>query len=271
MYKDPNGELAWWVLPVIFAAVYGTVNTVINHQQGNIQNFGQGLGYFALGALNGFITGLGWSAGIAGVQAASTLAKVAGGTMLAAKGVNAISTIASFAANPENAWQIMWGKAYVENIQQALLRNTWEGLQSWAGYNYTQFRNAAGDVDLVERWGGAIFAISENVTDFKGWSGVALGNYINVKLRGKLDRDYPGGWIYSADGLFLHEYGHTFDSRRFGFLYLPVIGIGSARAKDGRYTWTELRANNHVFKYMKKRGFLDNWDDYEWNNPLKKR
>jgi hypothetical protein len=190
---------------------------------------------------------------------------------MAGKAVNAISTISSAIRNPENAWKIMWGKAYVENIGDALLRHTWEGLQTCVGYNFSQFRNANGEIDEVEYWGGATFAISENVEDRKGWSGVSLGNYINVQLSGKFNKDYPGGWIYGEDGLFLHEYGHTKDSKIFGPLYLPVIGIPSSRARDGNYTWTELRANNHAFRYMKKRGLLDSWDDYEWNNPLKKK
>jgi RHS repeat-associated protein len=166
MYTDPNGEF-FWIPMVIGAVVYGIANTVIHHSQGDINNFWQGLGYFALGAINGAIAGATWSAGIAGIQAASTFANVAGWTMIGAKAVNAVSTIASGIANTENAWQIMWGKAYVDNIGQAFLRNSWEGLQTWAGYNFTQFRNAAGDVDKVERWGGATFAIAENVTDFR--------------------------------------------------------------------------------------------------------
>jgi hypothetical protein len=47
---------------------------------------------------------------------------------MAGKAVNAISTISSAIRNPENAWKIMWGKAYVENIGDALLHHTWEGI-----------------------------------------------------------------------------------------------------------------------------------------------
>jgi RHS repeat-associated protein len=162
-------------------------------------------------------------------------------------------------------------KNFFGRLWQFVSRNSWEVLQTIGGYAYTQGRNLGGKVDQVEYWGGATFAITENVEDFKGWSGVSLSNYINVKLEGELNRDYPGGWIYGEDGLFLHEYGHTFDSRIFGLSYLFAVGIPSAVNRDGRYTWTELRANNHVFKYLKKYGLLDSWDEYEDDYPLKKK
>ena len=47
-----------------------------------------------------------------------------------------------------------------------------------------------------------------------------------------------------------HEYGHTVDSRRWGWLYLPVIGLCSGlhcllydRATNYYDYWTERRAN----------------------------
>ena len=40
---------------------------------------------------------------------------------------------------------------------------------------------------------------------------------------------------------------------------------------DNSRFWTELRANNHAFRYMKKHDLLDSWDDYEYDNPLKKK
>jgi hypothetical protein len=162
-------------------------------------------------------------------------------------------------------------KNFFGRLWQFVSRNSWEVLQTIVGYAFTQGRNLGGNVDHVEYWGGATFAISENVEDMKGWLGVSLSNYINVKLYGEFDRDYPGGWIYGENGLFLHEYGHTFDSRIFGLSYLFAVGIPSAVARDGNYTWTELRANNHVFKYLKKYGLLNSWDYYEWRFPLKKK
>ena len=162
-------------------------------------------------------------------------------------------------------------KSFFGRVWQFVSRNSWEVLQTIGGYAYSQGRNLGGKVDHVEYWGGATFVISENVEDMKGWLGVSLSNYINVKLEGEFNRDYPGGWIYGEDGLFLHEYGHSLQSHNWGFAYLFGVGIPSAVARDGRYTWTELKANNRVFKYLKKYGLLDNWDDYEDEYPLEKK
>ncbi len=53
-------------------------------------------------------------------------------------------------------------------------------------------------------------------------SGILLGNYVNANLPGTFNG------IIVNDPLFMHEFGHTFDSERFGPLYLPVVGISSA-------------------------------------------
>ena len=71
-----------------------------------------------------------------------------------------------------------------------------------------------------------------------------------------------------SDPLFMHEYGHTFDSRIFGFSYFFAIGIPSASGAD----WTEIRANNNAWNYLRKHKLLDSWEDaYGEEYPLKKK
>jgi hypothetical protein len=111
--------------------------------------------------------------------------------------------------------------------------------QSLIGHGFTQARNTAGIIDRVEYLGGATFGIAENVENYHGWAGVSLGNYINVKLKDT----YKG-----FSDLFWHEYGHTKDSKLFGWAYLFTIGIPSASGAD----WTEDRANKHAENYKKK-------------------
>lgn len=48
----------------------------------------------------------------------------------------------------------------------------------------------------------------------------------------------------------MHEYGHTFDSRIWGALYLPVIGLHSISDIDDPNCWTEIRANRFAKKYF---------------------
>ena len=54
-----------------------------------------------------------------------------------------------------------------------------------------------------------------------------------------------------------HEYGHTFDSHRFGPFYLGKIGIKSATGDEE----TELRANRHAKRYFET-NYGINWDIY---------
>ena len=89
-----------------------------------------------------------------------------------------------------------------------------------------------------------------------------------------------------SDPLFMHEYGHTFDSRIFGPSYLFAIGIPSAFSAgiseyiaNGLYThdvyWTERRANKHAKRYFGKYYGIDwntatspyRWGTFEDNYP----
>jgi hypothetical protein len=269
-YTDPDGEFFW--LPIIIgAAIFGTANVAIQANNGEIDNFWDGLNAFVGGAVTGAVIGATWSLGIAGITSGNTLAQIGGWTIAAGKGINAISTISSTIADPGNAAEIWFGRGYTDGNRnmlgqawQGISRYTWEGLQSWVGYNYSQLRNASGKVDEVKYFGGATFAIDENVTRYNGWRGVSLGNYIDAKIPGNLDEDYPGGWIYSEGGLFWHEYGHTFDSQLYGLSYLLSIGLPSARGAE----WTERRANNWAWKYAKKHKYMDEWM-YPYEFPLK--
>jgi hypothetical protein len=66
-----------------------------------------------------------------------------------------------------------------------------------------------------------------------------------------------------SNPMYMHEYGHTIDSRAFGLSYLFAIGIPSifsASGREGHFIyWTETRANRHAEKYFGKR-FNVNWN-----------
>jgi hypothetical protein len=88
-----------------------------------------------------------------------------------------------------------------------------------------------------------------------------------------------------SNPMYMHEYGHTVDSRLFGISYLFAIGIPSAISAGGSemisennpnnlYThdvyWTEIRANKRAAKYFRKY-YGVNWtySDYPLTNPFK--
>src|SRR5690606_36658685 len=106
--------------------------------------------------------------------------------------------------------------------------------------------------DEVMYFGGATFLINEDTDD--RW-GITFGNYININLRDELNKDYPGGWMYSQDGLFWHEYGHTHQSMRFGLSYLFAVGIPSATGAE----WTETSANRWAWRYANQHGYMNYW------------
>jgi len=72
----------------------------------------------------------------------------------------------------------------------------------------------------------------------------------------------------------MHEYGHTFQSRRWGPLYLPIIGLPSAISAltssqvSGEplgvtthdFRWYEMGANRHAARYFR------NHYNVDWNS-----
>ena len=167
-----------------------------------------------------------------------------------------------------NAWKIDMGlfrtdsnRTFMGQFLQVFSRFSWEIVQTAVGYIYSHTRNISGSVDEVVYFGGATFLVNENASD--SW-GISLGNYINVNIRNEFDEDYPGGWMYSEGGLFWHEYGHTFQSMRFGLFYLPGIGIPSALLNA---EWTETSANRWAWRYANDFGYMQQWL-YPVDHPL---
>jgi hypothetical protein len=170
--------------------------------------------------------------------------------------------------------QIDENRGFWANAGILLSRWTWESPQTIAGLGYSHFRNFTGNVDRVDYFGGATFVINENASKRNG---VSLGNFININIDDEITGSFQDRVL--SDPLFMHEYGHTFDSRNFGLSYLFAIGIPSLISADnskwqqekGYSThdeyWTEVRANNRAAKYFKKYyGINWNFPDY----PLSK-
>ena len=267
MYTDPSGDF-FWVPVMIGALMYGTVNTIIHKNRGDIHNFWDGLKYFTQGAVMGAVVGATWSLGFAGVSSSNIWAQVGGYAILGGKAVNFVTTFASGISNFGNAGKILMGRAYTDEnrgflggLWQGISRHTWEGLQTWVGYNFTQARNTAGGVDRVDYLGGATFATGEN-RDSR-W-GVTISNYINISITDEIGDDFEGRVI--SDPLFMHEYGHTFDSQIFGLSYLFAIGLPSLMSANNAtqvrgepygvtthdFKWYEMRANRHAANYFGK-------------------
>ena len=149
-----------------------------------------------------------------------------------------------------------------------------------------RIRNAVGNIDRVDYFGGATFATRENS---RRSGGISLGNYINVSIFDQFLGNFDDRII--SDPLFMHEYWHTFDSRKFGFLYLDIIGLPSffsaARASQisgepagvssHEFRWYEMSANKHAAKYFGRSQCGVDWltpfrsGTYETYYPRRKR
>jgi RHS repeat-associated protein len=261
-YIDPDGNLAWFV-PVIAGAVIGAYmgGSVANNNfnlfkwQYDAKTW-TGIG---IGAITGALSGGGWSLGLSAIGQSGIWA-TAGKVILAGKIVNTVITAASLISNFENGARLMAGRYYTDEnrtfggqLLQGLSRYTWEGFQTWMGYNYTQLRNTTSRNGTVHYLGGA--TILNRETGSGGWWGVTMGNYMNTLDVISGNRNVPISW--ENEGI-QHEYGHTLQSRIFGPAYfIPIMPWSGISA------WLFLRTHDNRWF---ERGADRNWNTYFRNH-----
>lgn len=76
----------------------------------------------------------------------------------------------------------------------------------------------------VDYLNGATNVTVENSQD--GDQGATLGNFINADIKDEIQGDFQT--YVTSHPLYMHEYGHTIDSRKWGPLYLLGVGLPSA-------------------------------------------
>ena len=281
MYTDPSGEV-WWLVPAITTAVFAIGNTIAHTIKGDVSNFNDALRYFGQGALTGFALGCAWQFAPLIPWAGNAIQTAMTWYAYGQAGTGLLGMIGGSISNGwnglERAGQLLLGNFYLdenrsffEGVWQGFSRHTWEIPQTLIGHSYTQLRNMFGQVDRVDYLGGATFATNENS---KNHNGITFGNYINMNIYGEINMDFDT-FATTVDPMYMHEYGHTIDSRAFGLSYLFGIGIPSlfsAAKKDGGHKkyWTETRANRRAAKYFGKY-YGVNWMDYDIINryPLR--
>ncbi len=271
--NDPGGECPVCIIAIV-AAVFGTTNLAIQASNGEINNFGDGAKAFFSGAIAGAALATGVITGL-GVPVLGTIIKGAGIVYGGTLALGTVSGLGDGVFNGDwsrlgNTWKTFAGNFYLDGNRnifgqtwQGISRFSWELPQSTIGHGYSQLRNTFGGVDRVDYFGGATFSIQE----FGNGSGISMGNHINANVPG----NYNG---VPDDPLLMHEYGHTFDSQLFGFMYLPIVGVSSIRSANrsvwnpntgaGTHAehWTERRANRHAARYFEKYHGVD-WSIYE--------
>ena len=165
-----------------------------------------------------------------------------------------------------------------QGVSQGYSRFTKEASQTNLGYLLSEGRNMLGFADRVDYLGGATFITNEEFSK-PNCQGITLGSYINIDTTGTVGSGSFDNYV-THDPLYMHEYGHTIDSRIYGSNYIREIGIASLISarfskkydyitkKGGTITrwthdtfWTEIRANVNAKNYFKKHYQVD-WDAY---------
>ena len=265
-YTDPSGESIAGIA-LCCGLIYGTGNMAAHYIRGDkghyFEYFLQGfLAGAALGATYGFAPLLPYGNYIQTYMAISAQCKI---------GVAAVSSVAGAVFSQGrgfiNSWKTFLGNFYINEkcmdgnggfwlgVWQGYSRHSWESLQTGVGHTLNQLRNLAGQITRVDYFAGNTYVIREGIEGTNG----SFGCFMKMKINYSIDTDFEE-WVTKQvgtdgklcpDPLFLHEYGHTFQSRRWGPLYF-VVGVFSffdGLDKD-HIGWTEKRANSYAADYF---------------------
>lgn len=177
------------------------------------------------------IVAVSWALALLGVCSAEAWCRVGGWIFLAAKGVMVLSTLLGVVRFPVLGMQIFLGRYRFDDRQghalaQALMRYTWELPQTFVGYVVAQWRNILGIVDRVDSLGGVTFVTNEHQSGH-AFVGMSIGCYANMWIPRAVEGDFEDFVRHRSYRIFMHEYGHSLDSHRWGLLYLPVVGATS--------------------------------------------
>jgi hypothetical protein len=158
------------------------------------------------------------------------------------------------------------------NIHQIVSHFTKELPQTIAGYLWSTYRIAIGNVDEVKYYNGATYVINENSPK---QNGVTLGGYININIKESYDKEKyePNGKFTPINSpLFMHEYGHYLQSQEMGWNYLFEVGIPSIKSAlkskvisgtdihnpygitTHNVSWYERDANRRASQYFSLKG-----------------
>ena len=276
-YSDPDGE--FWESIFFDPVTYGLGNLLTHSLRGDVNSLQDGFKYFAQGAITGAALTTTWCLApcvpvIGDMFQTAMISRVYldMGTMALSMTSGLIR--AKYKSNTTtftNSMELFLGNYYIdenagfwEGIGQGYSRHTRETLQTGIGHAYSQIRNLAWNVDRVDYMAGATYATTQNSSK---WNGVTLGNYININIGDEITGDFED-WVLS-DPLFMHEYGHTIDSREYGLSYLFSIGVPSIisalishfygeievngiTTTKHRLFWTEQRASHNAYYYFNK-------------------
>lgn len=198
-----------------------------------------------------------WGVAVLLLLSGSAVCHVVAWSFLAAKAVAIAITLLALLRNRTLAWQILAARyrfdyANPHGLSQALTRFVWEMPQLFVGYCMAQMRVVFTNVDRVDTLKGVTFVTCCHRRKHV-YMGMSTGCFVQLWLPVEIKTDFEHYARHYAGKLLLHEYGHTVDSQRWGWLYLPVVGLssltsqimelGGVRRHRHQFFWTEKRAD----------------------------
>lgn len=185
-----------------------------------------------------------WAAAILLYMGDTVVGRVGAWVFFVAKGLVVILTLLSILKNKALAWQIFCGRYRFDShrrhgLTQAVTRFTWELPQLLLGYTIAQVRTICGNVNRVDTLGGVTYVTCCHRKEH-AYTGMSMGCFVQMWLPVEIKTDFEHYARHYAGRMLLHEYGHTFDSQLWGWLYLPVVGLPSLVSQ-----WIELAGLFH--------------------------
>ena len=283
-YTDKDGESLLLAMG-IGAAIFGIGNLAAHALRKDDLSNWMWAKYFFSGALAGAIVGAACYGAFLGATTMASTATTKIGSLFwemtafntqwaypITTGVNLISSGINGLANKNDQWLSNFAKTTLGNfyldenksffgeVWEGISRHTWEAPQQLIGYAVSSLKN--GWNERVDLFGGATFG-----TYFNGDAGpgCTIGSYININsAENILDYDafhsfddYLMGHSYMADEFYLHEYGHTIQSKKWGPLYMIPAALSLYSALTNTFSvhnhyWVETAANRYSLSYFNK-------------------
>lgn len=213
-----------------------------------------------------FIAWSGWMLALVAVCSEAEWARVIGWIFLGAKGVMLLSTLLGVLCYPVLGMRIFLGRYRFDcrrshAVIQALVRFSWELPQTWLGYVLAQWRNIVGKVDRVDCLGGVTFVTNEHQPGHS-YIGMSVGCFANMWIPSAVKGDFEDFVRHRSYRIYMHEYGHSIDSHRWGLFYLPVVGVTSLASQvldlkgwfghKHSHCFVERLADYHAGRYFDK-------------------
>ena len=289
-YTDESGEIviSATAAMLISAAVFGFGNLGAHAIRGDNLGHWNWAKYFFSGAIAGAVVGTAWYFATPLIRAPfeamtgsqSWIWRLLGKQTLfnlkhaysLMTGINFVGNLYNGISNDNDQWfnnfaKSVIGQYYLDEsrtfmgqVWEGISRHTLESFQQFFGYSWTCMRSPWND--RIDFFGGATFG-----TNFNGniGPGVTLGSYINIDSNesnaiidaaGSFD-DYLLSRKRMAQDYYVHEFGHTIQSKKWGVFYVaPAIMSAIYTSRHDRsvadHYWTETQSNKLSFYYLKK-------------------